>query len=130
MADRWWLQAVFYKIYPQSFQGTNGDGIGDLPGITQRLDYLADVLGVDAIWISPFYRSLMVDGGYDVTDHQDVDPGFGTIADFDHLLAAAHRRGLPVIIDYLPTCTSDQHPWFHRVPQRADRRQARLVPVA
>jgi alpha-glucosidase len=111
-ADRWWQQAVFYQIYPQSFHDTNGDGIGDLPGITQRLDYLVDVLGVDAIWINPFYRSPMVDGGYDVTDHQDIDSRLGTIADFDHLLAAAHRRGLRVIIDYLPACTSDEHPWF------------------
>jgi alpha-glucosidase len=76
------------------------------------LDYLVDVLGVDAIWINPFYRSPMVDGGYDVTDHQDIDSRLGTIADFDHLLAAAHRRGLRVIIDYLPACTSDEHPWF------------------
>jgi alpha-glucosidase len=123
MADRWWQQAVFYQIYPQSFQDTNGDGIGDLPGITRRLDYLAEVLGVDAIWISPFYRSPMVDGGYDVTDYRDVDPRFGTIADFDHLLAAAHRRGLRVIIDYLPACTSDQHPWF--IESRSTRTAAK-----
>ena len=113
----WWQRAVLYQVYPQSFQDTNGDGIGDLIGITRRLDYLVDVLGVDAIWLNPFYRSPMVDGGYDVTDHRDVDPRFGALDDFDQLLAAAHSRGLRVLVDYLPACTSDEHPWFQESSQ-------------
>ncbi len=108
----WWQNAVFYQIYPRSFADSNGDGIGDLPGITCHLDYLAGTLGVDAIWINPFYRSGGVDGGYDVTDHCDVDPGLGTLEDFDTLVTAAHARGLHVIIDFVPACTSVHHPWF------------------
>ena len=107
----WWQTAVIYQIYPRSFQDSNGDGIGDLPGITQRLGYLAE-LGIDAVWISPFYTSPMADFGYDVADYTDVDPIFGTLADFDELLAAAHQLGLKVIIDIVPNHTSDQHPWF------------------
>jgi alpha-glucosidase len=108
----WWQTAVIYQIYPRSFQDTTGTGVGDLPGITHRLDYLSDTLGIDAIWISPFYRSPMADFGYDVADYTDVDPRFGTLADFDRLLAAAHARGLAVIIDWVPNHTSNQHPWF------------------
>ncbi|HEX8672504.1 MAG TPA: alpha-amylase family glycosyl hydrolase [Longimicrobium sp.] len=107
----WWKHGVIYQIYPRSFQDTDGDGVGDLPGIQARLDYLA-WLGVDATWISPFYPSPMVDFGYDVTDHRGVDPRFGTLDDFDALVAAAHARGLRVILDYIPNHTSDQHPWF------------------
>jgi alpha-glucosidase len=107
----WWRQAVFYQIYPRSFQDSNGDGVGDLPGIISRLDYLAG-LGIDALWISPFYRSPMADFGYDVADYCDVDPVFGTLADFDRLLAAAHERGIRVTIDFVPNHSSDQHPWF------------------
>jgi alpha-glucosidase len=92
MTDRWWQRAVFYQVYPLTFQDSNGDGVGDLPGITRRLDYLVDVLGVDAIWLVPFYPSPMVDGGYDTTDHCAVDPRLGSLADFDRLLAEAHRR--------------------------------------
>lgn len=101
-----------YQIYPRSLRDTTGNGIGDLNGITERLGYLADTLGVDAVWISPFYRSPMADFGYDVADYTDVDPLFGTLADFDRLLAEAHARGLKVIIDWVPNHTSDRHPWF------------------
>jgi alpha-glucosidase len=112
METPWWKTAVVYQIYPRSFQDTNGDGIGDLPGITRRLDYLSDVLGVDALWISPFYPSPMADFGYDVSNYRDVHPMFGTLADFDDLLAGCHERGMRVIIDWVPNHTSDQHPWF------------------
>jgi alpha-glucosidase len=118
----WWREAVFYQIYPRSFQDTDGDGVGDLPGVTQRLDHLRgreDSLGVDAIWLSPFYRSPMADFGYDVSDYRDVDPTFGSLADFDRLLGEAHERGLRVIVDLVPNHTSDQHPWF--VASRSSR---------
>jgi alpha-glucosidase len=108
---RWWQRGVIYQIYPRSFQDSNGDGVGDLPGILSRLDHLA-ALGVDALWISPIYLSPMVDFGYDVSDHCGVDPAFGSLADFDRLVAAAHARSLRVILDYVPNHTSDQHPWF------------------
>jgi alpha-glucosidase len=107
----WARDAVIYQVYPRSFSDTDGDGIGDLPGIIGKLDYLVE-LGVDAIWLSPFYRSPMADAGYDVADYRDVDPIFGTLADFDRLRAAAHQRGLKLIIDLVPNHTSDQHPWF------------------
>ena len=102
---------VVYQIYPRSFRDTSGNGIGDLAGITAQLDHLA-WLGVDAVWLSPIYRSPMADFGYDVADHTDVDPVFGTLADADALIAAAHERGLQVWLDYVPNHTSDQHPWF------------------
>src|SRR3569833_548730 len=107
----WWQTGVVYQIYPRSFQDSNGDGIGDLPGIVSRLDYLAS-LGVDAVWISPIFPSPMADFGYDVADYCGIDPLFGTIQDFDRLLAAAHQRGLKIILDYVPNHTSDRHPWF------------------
>ncbi|MGR4868833.1 alpha-glucosidase [Variovorax sp. LARHSF232] len=107
----WWRGAVIYQIYPRSFMDSNGDGIGDLPGITARLDHVAG-LGVDAIWVSPFFRSPMKDFGYDVADYRAVDPMFGTLADFDALLARAHTLGLKVIIDQVLSHTSDQHAWF------------------
>jgi alpha-glucosidase len=115
----WWQRGVIYQIYPRSFCDTNGDGVGDLPGITRHLDYLTETLGVDAIWISPFYPSPMADFGYDVANYTDVDPIFGTLADFDALIAAAHARGLAVMIDWVPNHSSDQHPWF--VESRASR---------
>jgi alpha-glucosidase len=107
----WWKRAVIYEVYPRSFQDTNGDGIGDLRGILNRLGYLAD-LGVDAIWISPFYPSPMADFGYDISDYCGIDPIFGTMADFDMLLAEVRRRGLRLILDFVPNHTSDRHPWF------------------
>lgn len=110
MSD-WWRGAVIYQIYPRSFQDSNADGIGDLPGILRRIPYIAQ-LGVDAIWISPFYRSPMVDFGYDIEDYREVDPIFGTLKDFDLLLAAAHRHGLKVIIDMVLSHTSIRHRWF------------------
>ncbi|MBO6511322.1 MAG: alpha-glucosidase, partial [Roseibium sp.] len=107
----WWRGAVIYQIYPRSFNDTNGDGIGDLNGVTEKLDYIAS-LGVDAIWLSPFFTSPMDDFGYDVSDYEDVDPMFGTLADFDRMTAEAHKRGLKVMIDLVISHTSDQHPWF------------------
>jgi alpha-glucosidase len=107
----WWQHSVIYEVYPRSFQDSNGDGIGDLNGIARRLDYLAK-LGVDAIWISPIFPSPMADFGYDVADYCEIDPIFGTLRDFDHLLEECHRRGLKVILDFVPNHTSDQHPWF------------------
>jgi alpha-glucosidase len=110
-AAEWWKNAVYYELYPRSFYDTNGDGIGDLNGITAKLDYLAD-LGVDAIWITPFFPSPQVDFGYDVSDYEGVDPQFGTLADFDRLLAEAHKRNMKVIADFVINHTSDQHPYF------------------
>jgi len=110
-AAPWWQGASIYQIYPRSFQDSNGDGVGDLPGIITRMDYLAS-LGVDALWVAPFFRSPMYDFGYDVADPRDVDPLFGTLADFDELLARAHAAGLRVIIDQVISHTSVQHPWF------------------
>jgi alpha-glucosidase len=107
----WWQGAVIYQVYPRSFQDSDGDGVGDLPGIVARLDHLT-ALGVDAVWISPFYPSPMADFGYDIADHCDVDPVFGRLADFDALIAAAHARELRVILDYVPNHTADTHPWF------------------
>lgn len=107
----WWRDAVIYQIYPRSFQDSNGDGIGDLPGITRRLDHVAS-LGVDAIWLSPIFTSPMKDMGYDVSDYCDIDPLFGTLADFDAMVARAHALGLKVIIDQVLSHSSDRHPWF------------------
>jgi alpha-glucosidase len=119
MPDRaWWKHGIVYQIYPRSFQDTDGDGIGDLQGIRMRLDYLS-VLGVDAIWISPIYPSPMADFGYDVADYCDVDPMFGSLADFDDLVRDAHAQGLKIILDFVPNHTSDRHPWF--AESRSDR---------
>ncbi|MEN9962904.1 MAG: hypothetical protein RIS66_1317 [Actinomycetota bacterium] len=107
----WWRSAVIYQVYPRSFADSNGDGIGDLPGITARLGSLAS-LGIDAVWLSPFMRSPQKDAGYDVSDYTDVDPLFGTLADFDAMVSRAHELGLRVLIDLVPNHTSDQHKWF------------------
>ncbi|OJU06314.1 MAG: alpha-glucosidase [Rhizobium sp. 63-7] len=118
----WWRGAVIYQIYPRSFQDSNGDGIGDLKGITSRLSHVA-ALGADAIWISPFFTSPMKDFGYDVSNYEDVDPIFGTLADFDALIAEAHRLGIRVMIDLVMSHSSDQHPWF--VESRSSRFNAK-----
>jgi len=114
----WWRDGIIYQIYPRSFADSNSDGLGDLPGITARLDYLAD-LGIDAIWISPFYPTPDADFGYDVSDHTAVDPRFGTLEDFDRLVAESHRRGIRLVLDLVLNHTSDRHPWFHE--SRASR---------
>ncbi len=109
--DAWWRHAVIYEIYPQSFQDSNGDGVGDLKGITSRLDYLKD-LGIDAIWITPIYPSPGVDNGYDIADYTAIDPKYGTMADFETLVTEAKKRGIRILMDYVINHTSDQHPWF------------------
>ena len=122
-ANPWWRGATIYQIYPRSFLDTNGDGVGDLPGIVERLDYVAS-LGVDAIWVSPFFKSPMADFGYDIADYRAVDPVFGTLADFDRLIGRAHDLGLKVIIDQVLSHTSDQHAWFHESRQSRDNPKA------
>lgn len=109
----WWVDAVIYQVYPRSFADGNGDGMGDLPGVTAKVPYLAE-LGVDAIWLSPFYRSPQHDGGYDVADYRDVDPLFGTLEDADELIRTAHAAGLRIIVDLVPNHTSSEHPWFQQ----------------
>ncbi|MBW9092486.1 glycoside hydrolase family 13 protein [Microbacterium jejuense] len=118
--SEWWRTAVIYQIYPRSFADASGDGIGDLPGITAHLDDL-QALGIDAIWLSPFQRSPQKDAGYDVSDYCDVDPLFGTLGDFDDMLAAAHARGIRVIVDLVPNHSSDQHEWFQQALAAAPR---------
>lgn len=121
--NRWWRGAVIYQIYPRSFLDTNGDGVGDLAGIVKRLDYVAS-LGVDAIWISPFFKSPMADFGYDIADYRDVDPLFGTLADFERLLAKAHALGLRVMIDQVLSHTSMEHEWFRQSRESRDNARA------
>lgn len=128
ITTNWARRAVIYQIYPRSFKDSNHDGVGDLQGIIDKLDYLNDgtenSLGIGAIWLSPIYRSPMVDFGYDVSDHQDVDPIFGDLATFDRFVSEAHKRGIKVIMDFIPNHTSDQHPWFleSRGSQKNNRR--------
>ncbi|MEO7068830.1 MAG: alpha-glucosidase family protein [Rhodanobacter sp.] len=119
----WWRGAVIYQIYPRSFLDTDGDGVGDLPGIIERLDYVAS-LGVDAVWVAPFFKSPMADFGYDIADYRNVDPLFGTLADFDALLAKAHRLGLKVMIDQVLSHTSVEHEWFRESRQSHDNPRA------
>jgi alpha-glucosidase len=120
----WWRDAVIYQVYPRSFADGNGDGMGDLPGVTARLDHLAK-LGVDAIWLSPFYRSPQKDAGYDVADYRQIDPLFGTLDDFDAMRARAHELGLRVIVDLVPNHSSDQHVWFQEALAAAPGSPAR-----
>ena len=107
----WWRTAVVYQVYPRSFADSDGDGVGDLPGITSRLDHLSR-LGIDVLWLSPVYRSPMDDNGYDISDYQDIDPLFGTLADLDALIAGCHARGIRLMMDLVVNHTSDEHPWF------------------
>jgi alpha-glucosidase len=117
-SENWWRDGIFYQIYPRSFQDSYGDGVGDLAGILRRLPYVKS-LGVDAIWLSPIFPSPMADFGYDISDYTGIEPLFGTMADFDALIAAVHDNGLKLILDLVPNHTSDQHPWF--VESRASR---------
>jgi alpha-glucosidase len=120
----WWQEAIIYENHLPSFRDANGDGIGDIQGLTESLDYLAGVLGVTAVWVGPFFRSPLLDQGFDIVDHKDVEPVFGDLGDVDRLLSAAHARGLKVIVDYVPNHTSDKHPWFveSRSSPRSDKR--------
>jgi oligo-1,6-glucosidase len=120
--EAWWKSAVVYQIYPRSFADSNGDGVGDLGGITGRLDYLK-ALGIDVIWLSPVYRSPQVDNGYDISDYRDIDPLFGTLAEFDALLARVHELGMKLVMDLVVNHTSDEHPWF--VESRSSRKSAK-----
>ena len=122
--DDWWKQAVVYQVYPRSFRDANGDGLGDIAGITSRIPYLRQ-LGVDALWLSPFYPSELADGGYDVIDYRNVDPRLGTLDDFDAMVAAAHSAGLKVVVDIVPNHTSNMHPWFQEALASAPGSPAR-----
>ena len=124
MADlKWWETAVIYQIYPRSFQDSNGDGIGDLKGITSRLEYIAE-LGIDAIWISPFFMSPQRDFGYDISNYCDINPEYGTLADFDEMIARIHGLGMKLMIDIVPAHCSDLHPWFEESRQSRDNPKA------
>src|SRR5208283_4119898 len=107
----WWQHAVFYEIYPRSFADSNNDGVGDLNGISSKMSYLHE-LGIDAIWITPCYPSPQVDFGYDISDYRNIDPMYGTLADFDHMVAESRKHQVRIIMDFVPNHTSDQHPWF------------------
>ncbi|MFC3928527.1 glycoside hydrolase family 13 protein [Streptococcus caprae] len=119
MKTDWWKNAVLYQIYPRSFQDSNGDGIGDLKGITSRLPYLAK-LGIDAIWLSPVYKSPMDDNGYDISDYEDIAPEFGTLADMEELIAEGHKHGIKMVMDLVLNHTSDEHPWFQEALKGPD----------
>lgn len=121
-SDPWWKHAVIYEVYPRSFQDSNGDGVGDINGVTSRLDYLKD-LGIDAIWITPMYPSPQVDFGYDIADYEAIDPQYGTMVDFDRLVSEAKKRNIRVIMDYVPNHTSDQNQWF--LESRSSRTSAK-----
>ena len=130
-ATAWWRDGVIYQIYPRSFQDSNGDGIGDLAGIMARADYLS-WLGVDAVWFSPFFVSPMVDFGYDISNFTDIDAAYGSLAEFDEMVAALHRRAIKVILDFVPNHSSNRHPWCnsddHAYPHHSpDEPRARLA---
>ena len=110
---QWWRSAVVYQIYPRSFADADGDGTGDVRGMIDKLDYLSE-LGIDAVWVSPWYPSPLADGGYDVSDYRDILPEFGTLAEADDFIARAHALGLRVLIDLVPNHSSDEHPWFQQ----------------
>ena len=116
---KWWQNAVVYQIYPRSFQDSNGDGIGDIPGIIRRLDYLAD-LGIDAVWLSPVYRSPQDDNGYDISDYQDIDPMFGTLEDMEELIREAKKRNIRIVMDLVLNHSSDEHRWFQEAKKSKD----------
>ena len=117
--EKWWQKAVVYQIYPRSFQDSNGDGIGDIPGITSRLDYLAD-LGIDAVWLSPVYRSPQDDNGYDISDYQDIDPMFGNLEDMERLIQEAGKRNIRIVMDLVLNHSSDEHRWFQEAKKSKD----------
>ena len=117
--NKWWKSAVIYQIYPKSFQDSNGDGIGDLRGIIQRLDYLEN-LGIDAVWLSPVYRSPQDDNGYDISDYQDIDPMFGTMQDMEHLICEAKKHNIRIIMDLVLNHTSDEHRWFQEAKKSCE----------
>ncbi|WP_405048796.1 alpha-amylase family glycosyl hydrolase [Rhizobium sp. NLR22b] len=119
LQPKWWHTATVYQVYPRSFCDSNGDGIGDLPGVTAKLDYLKK-LGIDIIWLSPIYKSPMDDNGYDISDYRDIAPEFGTLADFDQLVAEAKDRGIGIMLDLVVNHTSDEHPWFLQSRQDLD----------
>src|SRR4051812_47122195 len=118
---RWPQGAIVYQVYPRSFYDSNGDGIGDLPGVTAKLDYLKD-LGVNAVWLSPFYPSPMADFGYDVADYRDVDPIFGSLNDMKELLGKAHAKDIKIIVDLVPNHSSDEHEWFRQSRQSKENK--------
>ena len=111
MEKRWWKESIVYQIYPRSFKDSNGDGIGDLNGITEKMDYLQK-LGINVLWLSPVYQSPNDDNGYDISDYQAIMDEFGTMEDFDRMLAAAHEHGIKLVMDLVVNHTSDEHPWF------------------
>ncbi|MBR2274907.1 MAG: glucohydrolase, partial [Lachnospiraceae bacterium] len=119
MKKQWWHEKVAYQIYPKSFYDSNGDGIGDVPGIIEKLDYLAE-LGVDIIWLSPIYASPLADQGYDISDYYSIDPRFGTLEDVDRLLAEAHKRGMYILMDLVVNHCSDEHEWFKKACEDPD----------
>ena len=123
---KWWQNAVIYQIYPKSFQDSNGDGIGDLPGIIDRLDYLKE-LGIDGIWLSPVCQSPQFDNGYDISDYQNIDPMFGTMEDMRRLISEAKKRDIRIIFDLVLNHSSDQHPWFLEAKKGRDNPQCHLV---
>ena len=125
MEKRWWKESVVYQIYPRSFKDSNGDGIGDLNGITEKMDYLKE-LGINVIWLSPVYQSPNDDNGYDISDYRAIMKEFGTMEDFERMLEAAHERGIRLVMDLVVNHTSDEHPWFVESRKDIDGRTGKL----